>query len=126
MKPIHTASLTIGAVIAVSLLIGSIFPGQSRRDGASGIQLANPDNVYNPERAGEPLPPGYRSLLYRDAIAPIYDPEFVSASEANWDPADLVIGVSIDGEAKAYLVSHLSRREMVIDQLAGIPILVSW
>lgn len=126
MKPIHIASLTIGAVIVVSLLIGSIFPGQSRRDGASGIPLANPDNVYNPERAGEPLPSGYRPLLYRDAIAPIYDPEFVPVTEVNWKPSDLVIGVSIAGQAKAYLVNHLSRREMVIDRLAGIPILVTW
>ena len=38
----------------------------------------------------------------------------------------MVIGVELDGIAKAYPVSLLNRREMVNDQLAQLPILVAW
>ncbi len=34
--------------------------------------------------------------------------------------------ITLDGEAKAYPVSVLRFREMINDELAGIPILVSW
>lgn len=81
---------------------------------------------YDPVRAGEPLPDGYRALLPRDAIAPVYRPSFLAAQDAPWQDNALVIGVEIDGKAKAYPVSYLNRREMVIDRLAGIPILVTW
>ena len=37
-----------------------------------------------------------------------------------------MIGVEINGEAKAYPVSWLGGRELVIDDVGGEPILVSW
>jgi hypothetical protein len=65
-------------------------------------------------------------LLGRDSIRPIYEPEFVPADEAGYGDDELVMGIAIDGEAKAYLVSLLNGREMVNDELAGIPYLVTW
>jgi hypothetical protein len=85
-----------------------------------------PEGVYDPVRAGEPTPVGYRQLLRRDAILPIYNPTFRTAPSTPWDDGLLVIGVELDGEAKAYPVSFLNRREMVMDWIAGTPILVSW
>ena len=76
--------------------------------------------------AGESLPEGFRQLLQRDAIAPIYEPEFVSANRADWPEDAQVIGVASGDEAKAYPVSCLNHREIVIDEIEGIPILVSW
>jgi len=72
------------------------------------------------------LPEGFRQLLDRDAIFPIYDPVFVTATESDWPDNALVVGVALNGEAKAYPVGHLNRREMVIDTVGGIPVLVSW
>lgn len=86
----------------------------------------DPSSVYDPYRAGEQLPSGYRQLLPRDAIRPVYQAVFVRASEAGWDDEDLVIGLEINDEAKAYPVGFLNRREMVIDSVAGIPVLVTW
>ena len=43
-----------------------------------------------------------------------------------WPAETQVIGVSTDDEAKAYPVSFLTRREMVLDEIGGDPILVSW
>ncbi len=89
-------------------------------------ELADPGEVYDPVRAGEPLPRGYSQLLPRDAILPVYEPRFVPAAEAGWPDDTLVIGVADGEEAKAYPVSFLNHREMVIDRLAGSPILVTW
>ena len=65
-------------------------------------------------------------LLPWDGIRPIYDPQFAGAAEAALDDDELVIGISIDGKAKAYPISVLRFREMVNDELAGIPTLVTW
>lgn len=68
----------------------------------------------------------WRQLLNRDSIAPIYNPIFVSADEALFEDQELVIGVVINDEAKAYPIGPLNAREMVNDVLGGIPILVTW
>jgi hypothetical protein len=68
----------------------------------------------------------WRQLLARDTILPIYEPEFAVAAEAPYDPDELVIGVEINGEAKAYAIGPLNSREMVNDTLGGVPILVTW
>ncbi len=42
------------------------------------------------------------------------------------DSDDLVIGVSMGGESRAYPIRPLRFREMVNDELGGTPILVTW
>jgi hypothetical protein len=83
-------------------------------------------DIYDPVRAGEQTPAGFRQLLPRDAILPVYNPTFRSAESTEWPAETLVIGVELAGEAKAYPVSFLNRREMVIDWIGGSPVLVSW
>jgi len=61
-----------------------------------------------------------------DGIPPIYDPRFVVAAQAPLPDDELVIGIALGGEAKAYPVGVLRFREIVNDELAGLPILVSW
>ncbi len=82
--------------------------------------------IYDPVRAGEQTPAGYRQLLPRDAILPVYNPTFRSAESTEWSAETLVIGVELNGESKAYPVSFLNHREMVIDWIAGSPVLVTW
>lgn len=72
--------------------------------------------LYDPVVAGEPTPPGYRPILERDTIAPVYEPEFVAADAVDWTPSSLVLGVALEGEAKAYPITRLNFREMVIDE----------
>ena len=71
-------------------------------------------------------PQEYRQLLPRDAIAPVYDPQFISGFEAGLSDDELVIGVHLNGESKAYPVGPLTRREMVNDVVGGVPVLVTW
>ena len=91
----------------------------------AGVRVS-PGDAYNPVAAGERLPDGFRQLLPRDAIRPVYDPEFVSASSITWPATTHVIGVTVGDEAKAYPVSFLNGRELVVDEIDHIPILVSW
>ena len=91
----------------------------------AGVRV-DPGDAYNPVAAGERLPDGFRQLLPRDAIRPVYEPTFVPGDEIAWSPLTDVIGVEIGGEAKAYPVSFLNGRELVVDDLGDVPILVSW
>lgn len=111
------------AVIALTLWA---YLGPSVGEGVEPGLRVGPTEAYNPVTEGEVLPDGFRQLLPRDAIDPIYDPAFVSADEVLWSAGTQVIGVSAGDEAKAYPVSFLTRREMVIDEIGGDPILVSW
>ena len=119
------AVLVILAVV-VALFAASDRPPVDTVSSAGQVVVPDPGDVYDPVRAGEPLPEGYRQLLGRDMIHPVYDPNFVHAGEVDWPDNTDVIGVAGVEEAKAYPVSHLSFREMVIDDIEGIPILVSW
>ena len=88
--------------------------------------IVPPGDAYDPVLAGEGLPAGYRPLLRRDAIRPIYNPTFRSVGETDWSADTLIIGLVIDDDARAYPVRYLNFREMVIDRVANIPVLVSW
>ncbi len=65
-------------------------------------------------------------VLSKDDILPIYHPQFVSAAKAPYSPDELVLGAEIGGDAKAYPITILRGREMVNDELHGVPILVTW
>lgn len=90
------------------------------------LELVAPYEVYDPVRAGESIPSGFRQLLDRDQILPVYEPVFTGPNQVDWPNEMLVIGIAGTDEAKAYPVTHLNRREMVIDSLEGIPVLVTW
>ena len=62
----------------------------------------------------------------RDAIRPVYSPAFVSPAEATLLATELVMGLEINGDARAYPVGMLRIREIVNDEVGGIPVLVTW
>jgi hypothetical protein len=67
-------------------------------------------------------------LLPPDAILAIDDPEFYSADEADseYDPNEMVLGISINGDTRAYSTSFLDRHEIVNDEVGGRKIAVTW
>ena len=71
-------------------------------------------------------PRRFRQLIDRDVIVPIYDPRVVSAAESGFNPDELVMGVALNGESRAYPVSMMRFREIANDEVGGIPILVTW
>ena len=68
------------------------------------------------------------TVLSKDAVPAIFDPDFLPADSADrqYRDTDLVIGVSIDGDHRAYHVPYLSAREIVNDVVGGKPIAVTW
>lgn len=64
-------------------------------------------------------------LLSRDAIRPVYNPEFTSNPDA-YEDDELIMGVEINGDARAYPVGYLRTREMVNDVVGGTPVLVTY
>ena len=68
------------------------------------------------------------TVLGYDAIPAILDPQIVSAEEADeWTaPSEQVIGLSINGDHRAYSIPLLSRHEIVNDTVGGEPVAVTW
>jgi len=114
------------AVILVAIIAVVMINGLLGDETTPTLIRADPSETYDPVEAGEPPPEGFRQLLTRDQIAPVYDPEFTSADTVDWPQDMLVVAISGESESKAYPVTHLNQREMVIDHIDGEPILVSW
>ena len=77
-------------------------------------------------QAQDELPEGVEQILPRGRIAAVFEPQFVSPGEADI-PADAwVLGVVIDGEAKAYSLKLLNRHEVVNDRFGDLPVAAVW
>ena len=105
-----------------------------------------------PTATAEPEEPEFKivTLLPFDAIPAVLDPKFITAEEADAklsdilekrtrrnpddallqggnDPDDaLVLGLSINGDSRAYYVPALSQVEIVNDTVGGQPLAVTW
>ena len=119
--PFFLTALVLG--IAVFALFNGRAGPQTTGPVASQVAV---EEIADPRENPNALPKGFRQLLDRDSIAPVYDPTFEPAAESSWADNVLVIGLAINGDARAYPVGYLNRREMVIDTVGGLPILVSW
>jgi len=114
------------ALLASVALIASACGTDTGAAAWEGItNVPDPLEVFDPTLAGE-APSGYRPVLARDQILPVYQPRFVPAAEVSWTDEALVIGVDLAGESRAYPIGFLTTREMVVDNHRGIPTLVTW
>lgn len=68
------------------------------------------------------------TLLPFDAIRSIEDPIHLERSRADelYKPDELILGIDINGDARAYSVPLLSRHEVVNDVVGGQPVAVTW
>jgi hypothetical protein len=62
----------------------------------------------------------------RDGIPSIDRPKFVSAQEAGLENGDLVLGLEISGDARAYPLDILVWHEIVNDNVGGEPVAVTY
>ncbi len=106
--------------------VAQVDVSQFHPDGWPGASKDFADDLYDPVDAGEDLPDGFRQVLGRDWINPVYTPTFTEPDQVNWSDDELVIGVDLEGEARAYPVGFLNRREIVVDMHRGIPTFVTW
>ncbi|HEX6230333.1 MAG TPA: DUF3179 domain-containing protein [Actinomycetota bacterium] len=61
-----------------------------------------------------------------DSIPAINQPRFVDASGAELGPADPIVALELLGRHRAYPVAILSRHEIVNDEVAGWPVVVTY
>ncbi len=68
------------------------------------------------------------TLLPKDAIQAIDAPRFYTAAEADreYAPDELVLGVSLNGDSRAYSTALLSAHEIVNDTVGGHKLVVTW
>jgi len=75
-------------------------------------------------------PPGLPIITWgpRDLFPVIRNPEYWTAEQgdAALAPDEPVLALVINGEARAYSTNQLNEHEMVVDTLAGTPILVTY
>ncbi len=120
----------MGYIVAISLgvlVLAAIFMPQIRQ---LWLNLRADDvQVQLPQETGQStLDLRIITVLGKDAIPAILDPQFISAAEAvsQMQPSERVLGVSINGEHRAYPLNLLSRHEIVNDTVGGKPVAVTW
>ncbi|HKY53443.1 MAG TPA: DUF3179 domain-containing protein, partial [Anaerolineales bacterium] len=62
----------------------------------------------------------------RDGIPSIDDPKFLSVGDASLQDSDLVLGLDIDGDVRAYPLDILVWHEIVNDVVGGEPVVVTY
>ena len=99
----------------------------SRWTGAAGLAAAAALVTCMAGKAGaEELPKGYQQIVPRGRIASVDAPHFVPAAAARI-PADAwVLGVVVEGEARAYSLNLLNRHEIVNDRAGGTSFAAVW
>jgi len=79
--------------------------------------------------AGAQAPP-FRPVRVVGPLPPItgVKPQPAEAGDRKLGPTELVLGVSINGQSRAYPINVLTgpRREIINDGLGGVPIAATW
>jgi hypothetical protein len=74
----------------------------------------------------EEPPEGVEQIVPRGAIPAVFEPHFVPAHEAEIQPDAWVLGVVVDGEARAYSLNLLNRHEIVNDKIGEKAFAAVW
>lgn len=77
-------------------------------------------------QSSEEPPPGVQQLLERGGIPAIFDPTFVDADKADISDDAWILGVVINGEARAFSLNLLNHHEVVNDRIGGVPVAAVW
>jgi hypothetical protein len=105
-------------------------PPAATEERSAAVAASEPTGT--PERTAEAQHSERRyeivTLLPPDAIRAIDDPAFydVIGADLEYDPGEMVLGVELNGEAKAYPIGLLAQVEIVNDTVGGHPIAVTY
>jgi len=128
---VRAASALAGTIASISpqlifialMMAAVVFFGQ--RFGLFGDQItlgaASAVSFGGEERSVELF-----TLLPKDGIRSIDDPSFIAAGDAEWSPTTPVIGLSINGDARAYPLPVLAAHEIVNDVGGGSAVAITY
>jgi hypothetical protein len=110
-------------VLLAAPALGEEEPAAARSKPAEGDRL----NGFALEKLEVPRGEILQGGPARDAIPRVDEPHFVSPAEASWVvPGNPVIGVELGGDARAYPVHILEYHQVVIDEIGGVPVAVTY
>ena len=126
--------IAAAGLLVVVLFVPGIRGGLSQLFGGLGfsretiIVPRSPNSLTGEADIGEGQALNLVTLLGFDAIPAILEPEFVSVDEAlgQLKPDELVLGLSINGDTRAYSIPMLSAHEIVNDVVGGVPVAITW
>ena len=81
------------------------------------LLLAGSVTVATAQTPNPDVHPEFQQLIPRGRIASIDEPQFVKPAEAEIADDAWILGVEIDGQARAYSLNLLNRHEVVNDQI---------
>ena len=131
------------SVAVAAVLVGTIAGVSCGRRGDSGnhntaasesekrASIEDKANLESLPRLPETQPPAGLPIVpwgKRDHFPVIRKPEYLTAQQGDraLAPDEPVLGLVIDQEARAFSTNHLNEHEMVIDTIAGTPVLVTY
>lgn len=131
-KVISVAALSIIGILSLILIV----PAMNVNSVSIANPIANTDNINlvsisetdKEENNIVPLDQIVSGGPPPDGIPSIDDPRFISVQEAdrNLEDSELVLGLNIDGDVRAYPLQILVWHEIVNDKVAGIPVAVTY
>jgi len=74
----------------------------------------------------EDMPEAFTQLLPRGKIASVDEPEFVAATEAEMSDDAWVLGVVVEGQARAYSLNLLNHHEVINDKIGDTAFAAVW
>ncbi len=122
----YIIAIGLGALVIAALLLPQMRQfWHNLRAEAVEVPLAADNGTASP---GETLNLEIITILGKDGIPAILDPQFISGAEAaaQMVGSERVLGVSINGDHRAYPLNQLSRHEIVNDEVGGVPVAVTW
>ena len=110
-RSIKTMNLSSITLLIITIIVYNVNMGFSQRGSSEMIEGAE---MYK--------------ILPADAIPAIDDPQFKTVPEAEkfMNDDELVLGLVVNGDARAYSTWHLDRHEIVNDYVGGVHVSVTW
>ncbi|MDY6770283.1 MAG: DUF3179 domain-containing protein [Candidatus Nanohaloarchaea archaeon] len=127
MNPVY-AAIVLAAIGLVAVTVSMSGTPETQENGDTESAEAAAYNVTDDGRKYTVHPSKLvQGCPGMDCIPSIDSPSFQRAEEAAWlDDRDLVIGLELGGEAKAYPFRILNVHEIVNDRIAGTPVAVTY
>ena len=93
---------------------------------AAALLVVTALSAYAQDEDLGPAPDGVQMLMQRGGIPAIFNPMFVPAAQAEIPDSAWVLGVFLDGVAKAYDLNLLNHHEVVNDVFGNTPAAPVW
>ena len=100
---------------------------------ALGLALTASMFAFSAQAEDEALPPkhpdlpeAFQQLIPRGRIASVDTPTFVSAKQAKLPDEAWILGVEVDGQARAYSLNLLNHHEVVNDRIGELSFAAVW